>query len=384
MFKHSDSLYDLDDDCLEIDEEEVDDFLKKFKNEFEHKKQLASNINSAGQSIGQPINSTQSGQTTQYGSNFTPGSHTSNTGLLDFPSDAGSVKTSSSLGSRLNSGLKSNFGSNPSATPEKTIAIIEENESKKMKSAMQGSHLKATRDYSDINETLNLIKKRILFHLDLAKSIKQATKSVYIHTFVYVLIYHTKNLVNTALQILSGEQSCTSLETQAGLWDDFMQSHDHSIQTDSFVRISEKVYKILYASNDKLGHLKDAADANENLREAAKLIWDPEDEEYNEVTDTLDLLMIGLTGSLDKRVTKASVSKSDKIAPADIRRIQLKISACRMMNLIGIFGEKMIYAEFELDDLIEMIDTMTDEHQVLNRTISLNEYLLSAAKTGTN
>lgn len=310
----------------------------------------------------------------------------SNFGNLRLPSASAGSNTQSSLNSRLNSGLKSNFGFNTPASPDRTIALIEENESKKITSALSGSKLKQERDFSSINETLNLIKKRIIFHLDLAKSIKQATKSVFIHTFVYVLIYHTKNLVNTALQILAGEQSCSALEATPGLWEDFMQSHDHSIQTDNFVRISEKVYKILYSSHEKLGHLKDLSNTNPNLREAAKLVWDPEDEDYTEVTETLDLLMVGLTGSLNKRVAKARLNsgKQEKITPEAIRKIQLKISTCRMMNLLGIFSEKEIFAEFELDDLIEMIDSIADDHQVLNRTISLNEYLLSVDKAVAN
>lgn len=338
VFRQSDSLYDLGDGDLQVTDEEIDDFLNKYKQEVEKK---------------------------QY-----------QTEIME--------KTKSRIhSSKINSNLsKPPLGLSQAASPERTIQIIEENESKKIKSNIEGSNFKGPRDFTAINEMLNLIKKRIIFHLDLAKSIKQATKSVLIHTFTYVLIYHTKNLVNTALQILSGEQSCSALEVNPGLWQDFMSSHDHSIQTDNFVRISEKVYKLLYIANDKLGHLKDASETNPNLREAAKLIWDPEDENYNEVTETLDMLMIGLTGSLGKRIsTNVKVAKT---SPEIIRKIQLKIAACRMMNLFGVFAEKELYSEFDLDSLIEVIDTITDEMEVLNRTISLNEYLISVEKANPN
>lgn len=271
------------------------------------------------------------------------------------------------------------------AIPERTIEIIEHNEQRKIKSNLQSMHMPDPRlhkDYAYINQMLNLIKKRILFHLDLAKCLKKVTKSVFIHTFTYVLIYHTKNLTNMALQILSGEQSWSAFDSNASLWFDFLNSHDHSIQTDNFVRLSEKVYKLLYHSYDKLGHLKDAANTNASLKEAAKLIWDPEDEDFNDVSDSLDLLMLGLTGSLDRRASSVT-SKSSKHAhvdPKTIRKIQLKISICRMMNLIGIFADKDTYQAFDLDSLVETVDSIEDEVEVLNRTIALNEFLLAADK----
>lgn len=268
------------------------------------------------------------------------------------------------------------------ASPEKTIQIIEQNENNKLKSTIQSSikHPKVN-DFSAINEALNLIKKRIMFHLDLAKSLKQLTKSVYTFTFVYVLLYHTKNIINNALQILSGEQDCPGFSSS--LWADFMTSHEHSIHTDNFVRISEKVYNLLYHSYERLSHLNDPENTNTNLREAGKLIYDPDDEEVGDLTATLDTLMVGLGMSLDKRASTAKKlpKQSD---PMLIRKVQLKINICRMMNLLGVFAEKTIYQDFELDSLIEVVDNMSDDMEVLNHTIALNQFLLQVDRANTN
>lgn len=332
-------MYDIsDDDGLDVTEDEIDQFLKKYTAEIEQKQKMASKIEKQRSSM-QVAN------------------------------------------------LKSNLPQEQTTiSPERTIALIEDNEQRKLKSQIQASQMSnftTPRNYSMINEMLNLIKKRILFHLDLAKSLKKSTKSVFIHTFTYVLIYHTKNLANMALQIMSGEQSWSAFDSNPGLWQEYMASHDHSIQTDNFVRLSEKVYKLLYHSYDRLGHLKDAANSNPSLTEAAKLIWDPDDEDLNDVTESLDLLMLGLTGSLDRRVSSASsgASKRNQSDPKTLRKIQLKISICRMMNLLGIFSDKATYQEFDLDGLVETVDSLEDEMDVLNRTIHLNEYLLSVDKS---
>ena len=322
---------------MDITEEEIDDFLKKVKEETEKKKILST---------------IEKHKSHLVGSNINP-----HIQIVKAP------------------------------TPEKTIQIIEQNENNKIKSNIQASSihassLKPTRDYSSINESLNLIKKRIMFHLDLAKSIKHLTKSVYTMTFVYVLIYHIKNIVDNALQILSGEQTCPGFSPT--LWSDFMASHDHSIHTDNFVRISEKVYRLLYNSYERLVHLKDAGSDNPNLLEASKLIYDPEDEEVGDLTETIDTLMVGLAMSLEKRLTSVAAVKLQKMDPAHIRKVQLKMDVCRMMNLLGVFAEKEVYQEFELDNLIEVADSLKDDSDILNHTIALNDYLLSVDRAKTN
>ena len=264
--------------------------------------------------------------------------------------------------------------------PETTIKVIEENEMKKIKSNLHSPiksslnnppQVLSNTDFSQINLVLNLVKKRITFHLELAKEIKKTIKSVFGQAFVYTLIFHARNLVNKAMQILSGELPGDGVLSNN--WDDYMATHDHSIQTDNFVHLSDKTYKILYNNYEKLEHLKRAKPSEAQLYEVGKLIYDPDDETTQDITEPLDLLLVGLQNTLQKRL--GATNPKNRLPAHTVYILQAKVALCRLMNAIGVFADVEVYDAFKIDDLLEKVDQMQDDQVLLTTIMQLNSYM---------
>jgi len=338
LFESTTGLYDLDPDLdTEVSEREVEDFLQKI-----HEKQ---------QQVAKKASSLQAGQS---------------------PSpQASALQSQMKLKSQLV------LPGPVKADPERTLALIEQNESKKIdQQAKRESQFHGPapepeeQDFSEINEQLNAIRRRIIFHLELGRALKKLVRSVFIHGLTYTLVLHCKNLVNQALQILSGEQAAASCFPDN--WSQFMDSHDHSIQTNNFVLLSDKVYQLLYHSYEKLHFLTDPSNGNAALREVGQLIVHPDDE-LGDVSRALELMLVAACDSLDKRAN--AKSKKLKISSEDSYRTQAKIGLVLLMNLLGLFVDKEVYAVYRLDDLCAELDRVQGEQPLLNLLLRINNDL---------
>ena len=261
--------------------------------------------------------------------------------------------------------------------PERTLALIEQNEANKIdqqvrrESQFYGQNAAPAepdeQDFSEINELLNTIRRRIVFHLELGRALKRLVRSVFIHGLTYSLVFHCKNLVNQALQILSGEQAAA--HCFPGNWALFMDSHDHSIQTNNFVLLSDKVYQLLYSAYEKLHFLTDESNQNASLREVGKLIVHPDDEN-EDITKSVEMMLIAACESLDKRAN--AKSKKLRISQEDSYRTQIKIGVVLMMNLLGVFADKDVYGVYRLDELCAEVERIEGESTLLNRLLQIN------------
>ena len=265
------------------------------------------------------------------------------------------------------------------ADPERTLALIERNEEKKIDQQTKRESQffgqspapePEEQDFSEINEMLNTIRRRIVFHLELGRALKRLVRSVYIHGLTYTLVFHCKNLVNQALQILSGEQAAASCFPDN--WAQFMDSHDHSIQTNNFVLLSDKVYQLLYHSYEKLHFLTDPSCQNAALREVGKLIVHPDDDQEN-ITRSVELMLVAACDSLEKRSN--AKNKKLKISAEDSYRTQAKIGLVLLMNLLGVFVDKEVYALYRVDELCSEIDRIEGEQKLLNLLLRINNDL---------
>ena len=352
VFESQGTLYDVDPDLdTEISEKEVDEFLNTMKENQIEKEKKASNLNLK-------VN----------------------------------LEPPSTQMSKLQSQLKIKSQLSPvlpaKVDTEKTLELIERNEINKIKQEIEresrfsndyyGANNSQTsprdtdeEDFSEINDLLNLIRKRIIFHLEVGKTVKKLIRSVYAHGFTYCLVFHVRNLVNQVLQILSGEQSAASSFPHN--WDRFMDSHDHSLQTNSFALLSEKVYMILYNSYDKLQFLTDSSNSNSHLREVGKLIYHPDNDELTDITKSIELMMIAVCSSLDKRANMKDLRM--RISAVDNYKSQLKISVCLMITTLGLFADRDVYSVYDLDELIENVDSMNNENALLNKLLEFNNQL---------
>lgn len=263
--------------------------------------------------------------------------------------------------------------------PERTLSLIEQNEAKKIdQQAKRDSQYYGQapapepeeQDFSEINELLNTIRRRIIFHLELGRCLKRLVRSVYIHGLTYTLVFHCKNLVNQALQILSGEQAAARCFPDN--WEQFMDSHDHSIQTNNFVLLSDKVYQLLYHSYEKLHFLTDPSCQNAALREVGQLIVHPDDEN-EDIGRALELMLVAACGSLDKRAN--AKSKKLKISTEDSYRTQVKIGLVLLMNALGVFVDKEVYELYRVDELCAELDRVQGEQNLLNLLLRINNDL---------
>lgn len=285
------------------------------------------------------------------------------------------VKEGSVIGSRLGSKLGKGEVKLLPADPLKTISIIEKNEEhKKQMSQIQSSMQHQANDmkeYPEIAEHFQLIQNRINLHLQLVPLLDKILGSKIKLGYKYALLYHAKNLYSQALQVLSGEDNQFSLIYPE--WDEYMGSHQHSVQTEAFINYSHKMYKILYHQYERLKFMKNCKTNETYLKDISSLLHDPDDPERSDITASLDILLLGLISNLDKKRQNMKPKKGKQLSPGDLYRAQYLCILCRLANILDIFSMKLVFDEFKLDTRISNAFNIPEE-QLIGEILRINEF----------
>lgn len=122
---------------------------------------------------------------------------------------------------------------------------------------MHGSQLKIAWDYAHINKCWISSKPRPYWFITCQVNHTGHQERLHTNIRIRVALSHQESSQQSIADNIRRE--VMQIARLRLLWHAFMQSHSHSTQAVNYICISEKVYKILYTSNDKLGHLVDAA-----------------------------------------------------------------------------------------------------------------------------
>ena len=267
---------------------------------------------------------------------------------------------------------------------DKLLDKIEKQEEKKMKSALQQSHLASKitfaegdnqgGDYSEINNLLNLIETRIKLYLHLGTNLlqicgaiykKQHVKLLFFKGVVYSLIFQSRNLVNKVLQLLSEEES--EAFTICDNWEEFLQSHDHSIHTDNFTNLATMVYKALWTQYKKMEPVIKSAQKNPLMVELQKMIHKP-DSKLGDISDSLDTFLAAVDSSL--KGTLSSVVPIQDVRKEVLLHVRTQLVLARTMYHLGVFTDAETYAVYELDPVVARNLGKWDESRPINDVLN--------------
>lgn len=268
---------------------------------------------------------------------------------------------------------------------------IERQEEKKMRksaSAMQPSQFDSGysfaqhsqmggEDFSAINHLLNLIESRIKIFIHLGTNLMQTCtllyrkdmiKLLFFKGVIYTLIFHSRNLVNKILQLLSQDEDGTFLFPQH--WGAFLESHDHSIMTDNFMNLASGIYKALWINFKKMEPIIKTAHKNPLMVELKKMMHQP-DSRLGEISDSLDTFLAAVDTSLKNTYSLKILTPG--VPKEAIVHIRIQLLLARTMYHLGVFTDADAYEAYNLDQLVsrnlgkwEENRTMTDLLNDLN------------------
>jgi hypothetical protein len=251
---------------------------------------------------------------------------------------------------------------------DRLLEKIERQEEKKMRSALVSSDSNyqvsshnaghENTDFSEINHLLNLIENRIKVYIHLATNLlqacnilykKQVLKQLFFKGIVYSLIYHGRNLVNKVLQLLSQEESGDFIFPNN--WDSYLESHDHSIQTDNFTNLAAGIYKALWSHYKKMEPVLRSNTKNPLMMELKKMMHAP-DSRLSDISESLDTFLTAVDTSIKSSLS--SLSGSAAAMPKEaLYLIRTQLMLARVMYNLGVFTDAEAYRIYDLDELIQ-------------------------------
>lgn len=277
----------------------------------------------------------------------------------------------------------------PSPKVESTIGLyekIEQQHNRKLDSLMksetypnpQAPPARKT-DFTHINQTLNMIKTRLMFMLSLAKDLQNSIKSILVGAVTYNMWYHSKNMTNQVLDILSrdtiGDLTCDPN------WEEFMSSHDHTVQTSNFVSLSNQLHKLINKTYKKFNKLRDSKKGGSQIQEIIQVIHNPDDFELQDIAECLDMLLLGATTCI-KNLAKSKDPKK-KISSLKGLQVEFKLTMARLAINLGLLSDKEYYEVYNLDLAIESadkIDKLENESDLLNAIYEYDKALTELSR----